>query len=301
MTEFELIDAIVAALGDRTSGPLVSVGPGDDAAVISVPRGMDVVSSIDALVAGVHFPAEAAPWLIGYRAIMVSASDLAAMGAANGWVIVGLTLPKVDADWVQALTDGMRAALVRANLRLVGGNLARGPLAVSVSVHGFVPAGRALLRSGARPGDSIWVTGTLGGAAAALLRGDLATYRTVDGLDELARRYYLPEARIDVGTALRGQASAVIDLSDGLLQDLGHLCRASGVGAELNLESIPVAPGATAALALRGGDDYELCFTAASPPSVLGVSTSCIGRIVATPGIRANGEQLGSSGYQHFA
>ncbi len=299
MTEFELIDAILATLGDRAAGPLTRVGPGDDAAVITVPRGMDVVSSIDTLVADVHFPADAAPWLIGYRAIMVSASDLAAMGAEHGWLIVGLTLPIPDVDWARALTEGMRAALMRANLRLVGGNIARGPLALGVSVHGCVPAGRALLRSGARPGDLIWVTGTLGGAAAALARGGLATYRSPEELDELARRYFLPEAQIGAGAVLREQASAAIDISDGLLQDLGHLCRASGVGAELDLDAIPITPGATLTHALSGGDDYELCFTAASPPR-LGVPVSCIGRIVATPGIRADGNDLGSVGFQHF-
>ena len=299
MTEFELIDAILATLGDRAAGPLTRVGPGDDAAVITVPRGMDVVSSIDTLVADVHFPADAAPWLIGYRAIMVSASDLAAMGAEHGWLIVGLTLPIPDVDWARALTEGMRAALMRANLRLVGGNIARGPLALGVSVHGCVPAGRALLRSGARPGDLIWVTGTLGGAAAALARGGLATYRSPEELDELARRYFLPEAQIGAGAVLREQASAAIDISDGLLQDLGHLCRASGVGAELDLDAIPITPGATLTHALSGGDDYELCFTAASPPR-LGVPVSCIGRIVATPGIRADGNDLGSAGFQHF-
>jgi thiamine-monophosphate kinase len=260
---------------------------------------MDVVSSIDTLVADVHFPADAAPWLIGYRAIMVSASDLAAMGAEHGWLIVGLTLPIPDVDWARALTEGMRAALMRANLRLVGGNIARGPLALAVSVHGCVPAGRALLRSGARPGDRIWVTGTLGGAAAALARGGLATYRSPEELDELARRYFLPEAQIGAGAVLREQASAAIDISDGLLQDLGHLCRASGVGAELDLDAIPITPGATLTHALSGGDDYELCFTAASPPR-LGVPVSCIGRIVATPGIRADGNDLGSAGFQHF-
>jgi len=299
VTEFEFIDAILATLGDRAAGPLTRVGPGDDAAVITVPRGMDVVSSIDTLVADVHFPADAAPWLIGYRAIMVSASDLAAMGAEHGWLIVGLTLPIPDVDWARALTEGMRAALMRANLRLVGGNIARGPLALAVSVHGCVPAGRALLRSGARPGDRIWVTGTLGGAAAALARGGLATYRSPEELDELARRYFLPEAQIGAGAVLREQASAAIDISDGLLQDLGHLCRASGVGAELDLDAIPITPGATLTHALSGGDDYELCFTAASPPR-LGVPVSCIGRIVATPGIRADGNDLGSAGFQHF-
>lgn len=301
MNEFELIDAIVAELGTAAKGPLVRVGPGDDAAVVEVPAGMEIVSSIDALVGDVHFPARAGAELIGYRAIMVSASDLAAMGAQDGFVLVGLNLPDDDADWVRALTVGMRRAVEQLDLRLVGGNIARGPLAIAVSVHGFAPRGQALLRSGARPGDRIWVTGELGGAAAALARGGLADCACEGDLDALGRRYFMPCARMPEGIALRGRAHSAIDISDGLLQDLGHILDASGVGADLDSTRVPVAAGATLAQALSGGDDYELCFTMAAAPPPLSVPVHCIGAVVAERGLRIDGRTVAAAGFRHFA
>ncbi|MBX3707147.1 MAG: thiamine-phosphate kinase [Pseudomonadales bacterium] len=300
MNEFELIDEIVATLGAAASGPLVRVGPGDDAAVTRVPPGMELISSIDALVGDVHFPAAAGPALIGYRAIMVSVSDLAAMGAEQGFVLVALNLPTDDPAWVRELTVGMREAAETLGVGLVGGNIARGPLAIAVSVHGFAPAGQALLRSGARPGDRIYVTGELGGAAAALARGGLADCRAADQLDPLARRYFRPRARLPEGIALRGRAHSAIDLSDGLLQDLGHILKASRVGARLDAAAIPVAEGATLEQALHGGDDYELCFTLAGALPPLGVPVYCIGEIVAESGLTINGKPVVTSGYQHF-
>jgi thiamine-monophosphate kinase len=300
VNEFELIDAIVAELGAAAVGPHVRVGPGDDAAVVEVAAGMEVISSIDALVGDVHFPAGAGPELIGYRAIMVSASDLAAMGAEDGFALVALNLPDDDPAWVRALTAGMRRAVQRLGISLVGGNIARGPLAITVSVHGFAPRGQALLRSGARPGDRIWVTGELGGAAAALARGGLADCRSEADLDALALRYFMPCARLPEGVALRGLASSAIDLSDGLLQDLGHILDASGVGAELEASHVPVAAGATLAQALAGGDDYELCFTLAAEPPPLGVPVHCIGTIVSEPGLRIDGHPAAAAGYRHF-
>jgi len=306
VNEFDLIDTITRTLGPVATGGRVRVGPGDDAAVVAAPPDSDVVSSIDALVGGVHFPLDAAPWLIGYRALMVSASDLAAMGAADGWVIVALNLPDDRPSWVQALTAGMRRAAEDIGVRIVGGNLARGPLAIAVSVHGYVPAKGALLRSGARPGDDIWVTGPLGAAAAALARGALSRFANADELDPLARRYFMPLARIAAGIALRGAASAAIDVSDGLLQDLGHLCAASAgassgpVGASLESDQIPLWPGATLEQALRGGDDYELCFTTGKDLPA-GLSAHRIGRIVAAPGVYLDGRPVHATGYQHFA
>jgi thiamine-monophosphate kinase len=300
VNEFELIDAIVTTLGPATTGPLVRVGPGDDAAVVRVPTGMELISSIDALVGDVHFPAAAGPALIGYRAIMVSASDLAAMGAEQGFALVALNLPGDDPIWVRELTCGMRRALEQLGIALVGGNIARGPLAISVSVHGFVPAGQALLRSGARPGDRIYVTGTLGAAAAALARGGLAECRDEADLDALSRRYFMPDARLPEGLALRDRASAAIDVSDGLLQDLGHILKASGVGADLASASVPRMPGVSLAQALAGGDDYELCFTLAGPPPALPAGVTWVGEIVATPGLRVDGRPVEAAGYRHF-
>ena len=301
MKEFLLIDRIVAALGEAAAGACVRIGPGDDAAVTATPPGMELVSSIDALVADVHFPAAAGPSLIGYRAIMVSASDLAAMGAAGGFILVALNLPEGDADWVAELARGMAEAADQLGLSVVGGNIAAGPLAVTVSVHGFVPAGQALTRAGARVGDDVFVTGHLGGAAAAVARGDLAGCQSPGDLDVLSDRYFRPRARLAEGVRLLGVASSAIDLSDGLLQDLSHIGERSGVGFDLEAPAVPVANGATLAQALSGGDDYELCFTMATVPPPLDVALHRIGRVVAKPGIRLNGKAADPSGYQHFA
>ena len=261
---------------------------------------MQIVSSIDALVGDVHFPARAGAELIGFRAIMVSASDLAAMGAEQGFALVALNLPGDDPEWTRALTTGMRRAVEQLGIGLVGGNIARGPLAIAVSVHGFVPRGQALLRSGARPGDGIYVTGELGGAAAALARDGLADCRQAADLDALARRYFMPSARMPEGIALRGRAHSAIDLSDGLLQDLGHILDASGVGAELESARIPVADGATLAQALSGGDDYELCFTLAGDPPPFAIPVHRVGMIVAERGLRLDGRPAPAAGYRHF-
>ncbi len=301
LSEFELIDVIVGELGEAAAGEWVRLGPGDDAAVTALPAGAELVSSIDALVAGTHFPPAAAADLVGYRSLMVSASDLAAMGADPAFALVAVSLEQADADWLRALARGMARACRELKLPLTGGNLTRGPLTISVSVHGHVPAGGALRRSGARPGDGVYVTGRLGGAAAALARGGLAraSLGGEDGLDQLARRYFLPRARIEAGRVLRGIASSLIDLSDGLVQDLGHICAASGVGVELSAELIPVEAGASLDQALSGGDDYELCFTAPAPPPDLGVPVTRIGQVVDGAGVTVDGRPV-SGGYRHF-
>ncbi len=299
MNEFELIDVVVAELGDAAAGHWVRTGPGDDASVTAVPDGMELVSSIDALVGGVHFPVEAGPELIGYRALMVSASDLAAMGADGGFALVAISLEHGEGAWLGALARGMGRAARACGIAVVGGNLARGPLTLAVSVHGYVPAGGALLRSGARVGDDVFVTGRLGAAAAAVARGGLPHLTSEAELDELSRRYFMPTARMAEGRALRGFATSAIDLSDGLLQDLGHVCAASGTGVELASAAVPVAGGATLAQALTGGDDYELCFTGRGEPPALAVPVHRIGRMVAGGGVRLDGRPAGG-GYQHF-
>jgi thiamine-monophosphate kinase len=276
------------------------VGPGDDAAVIIVPGDAELVSSIDALVADVHFPAAAGAALVGYRALMVSLSDLAAMGARAEFALVALTLPKLDADWARGLARGMARAARATGVSIVGGNIARGPLTITVSVHGWVPAGESILRNGAKPGDQIYLTGTLGGAAAALAGGKLAGCCDEADLDELQRRYFLPQARLTAGAALRGVASSAIDVSDGLLQDLQHVCRESGVAAHIHGEQIPLAVGAVLNQALTGGDDYELCFTCAAAPEDLGVAVTCIGAIEAGSGIYLDGSVVNASGFLHF-
>lgn len=300
MTEFELIDIIVDALGDVVGGSSVRVGPGDDAAVIAPPDGVDLIASIDSLVSGVHFPERAPPRLVGYRALMVSVSDLAAMGATPGYALVAVSVPRADARWVRDLARGLGEAARDCGIAVVGGNLARGGVCISVSVHGWAPPGTALSRSNAKAGDAIYVTGELGGAAAMLARGGLDDVRE-DELDALARRYFLPQPRLIAGERLRDVASAAIDVSDGLLQDLGHVCEASGVGAELELAAIPVAHGAQVNHALSGGDDYELCFTSSRSIPDLGCPVALIGRITAGPGIRIDGKAVSARGYAHFA
>jgi thiamine-monophosphate kinase len=291
VNEFELIDAIIDVLGPAAEGGLI--GPGDDCAVVAVPPGQLLVSSIDTLVSGVHFPADAAGELVGYRALMVTLSDLAAMGAEPAEVLVALTLEETDQRWALAVAAGMREAIADTGGSILGGNLARGPRSVTLSVHGFCAEPDLLRRNGAKPGDGIFVTGALGAAAAAV-----ALDRLDDPSDPLTVRYFRPRARVDAGRVLRGRASAAIDLSDGLLQDLDHVCQASGVGAELDPAAIPVAAGAELEHALGGGDDYELLFTAREKPE--GVEAWRIGTVSADSGIRLDGEPAAIKGYVHF-
>ncbi len=206
----------------------------------------------------------------------------------------------MDPQWTRQLAAGMARAAEAAGVPVVGGNIARGPLTITVSVHGWVPEGEAITRAGARPGDGVYVTGELGGAAAALARGGLADRHVEADLDALDARYFLPAPRLEAGRRLRGSASAAIDVSDGLLQDLGHLCRASGVGAELDSALVPVMAGANLEHALSGGDDYELCFTAAVEPGDLGVTCTRIGAVVPGSGITLDGLPVSAAGYQHF-
>jgi thiamine-monophosphate kinase len=221
------------------------------------------------------------------------------MGAGPGFALLAVSLQDDSRDWLCGLARGLRRAALELGLPLVGGNIARGPLTITVSVHGFVPAGGAILRSGARPGDGVYVTGALGAAAAALARGGLDSCATEADLDDLSRRYFLPRARLEAGVALRGAATSAIDLSDGLLQDLGHIADASGVAVALQAAAIPIAAGATLQQALSGGDDYELCFTCAGEPPPLGVAVARIGQIAPGSGVTVDG-RTASGGFQHF-
>ncbi len=255
--EFDLITRLTRALPCRRAD--VALGPGDDGALLRPPPGMVLVQTIDTCLEGVHFPAGMSAADIGWRSLAVNLSDLAAMGAEPAWGLLSLALPQADEDWLDSFAQGVGALATASGMDLVGGDMVRGPLAVSFALTGFLPEAQALRRSGARPGDEIWVTGVLGGGAAgfaAWQRGE----RTA-GLEAFLR----PQPCLVQGTGLRGLATAAIDVSDGLLQDLGHVLAASGVGAFLDLESLPLHPGLGGdeglAMALRGGDDYQLCFT----------------------------------------
>ncbi len=265
--EFDLIDHIVATLGDVAAGAGVALGPGDDAAVLTLPPGCQLVVSTDTLVAGRHYPEGAAPDAIGYRALAVATSDLAAMGAAAAWAVVSLTAERLERAWTAGFAEGLKRAAARFGLAVVGGNLARGPQSVTVTVHGHLPHGAAITRAGAKTGDAVYVTGELGAAKLAL--GDVERLRELSFADlddgEPPARYWRPTPRLAVGVGLRGVASAALDISDGLASDLDHLCQASGVRCEVEVSKLPVAAGCDPLMAASGGDDYELVFTA--PPA----------------------------------
>jgi thiamine-monophosphate kinase len=289
MNEFELINRITEILGATTRGDGVLIGPGDDAAVVTIPEGYDLVITTDTLVVGRHFPVNASGELVGYRSIGVNLSDLAAMGAEAKYCLVSLTMPEVDELWVDAFARGILRAASRFRVAIVGGNLSRGPLSISVAAHGIVPSRGALLRSGAQPGNRIFVSGQLGSGHAALAANE--------------QRFYMVEPRLDLGVALRGIATSAIDISDGLVADLGHICEASGVGARLLADSLPVAGGIERKQVLSCGDDYELLFTASEKPDVDEPITD-IGQIVEGSGVTVVSDaSLPSNvgtGYRHF-
>ncbi len=298
MNEFELIDSVLATLGEATLSDAVALGPGDDCAAVRPPPGEVLVSSIDCLVAGVHFPARAPAEQVGYRALMVSLSDLAAMGAAPSHALVSVSVDDDGAAWLTGLARGLRAAAAQTGVAVVGGNLSRGAAAVHVSVHGFAPEDALLRRDRAAVGDKLYVTGALGGAAAALARGGLDAGAD---LDALAERYFRPQARLDAGLRLRGHAACAIDISDGLLQDAEHLAAASGVQVQIVSAQLPIFPGASLEQALAGGDDYELLFAAAVPPPELGVAVTEIGFIAEGERVLVDGQPVTPRGYQHFS
>lgn len=295
--EFDLISRIrtraAHARGD------VALGIGDDAAVLAVPPGQQLVVAMDTLNAGVHFPDDTAPADLGWKALAVNLSDLAAMGAQPAWCTLSLSLPAADERWIDAFLDGFLEVASLHGMALVGGDTTRGPLSVCVTAHGLVENGGALRRDGAHVGDLVWVSGTLGDAA-----GALAQWTQGGAVDATLRaRLDRPTPRIAVGHALSGIATACIDVSDGLLADLGHVCTASGVGAEVSIDTLPWTEtlraafdcGSRRALQATGGDDYELCFT--TPPSSreavaqvaerTGVALVRIGRIVDGAEVRA--------------
>ena len=315
VAEFDLIARIRARAATRGD---VILGIGDDAALLQPPAGMQLVVAMDTLNSGVHFPPETAAADIGWKALAVNLSDLAAMGAQPAWCTLSLSLPDADAGFVDGFLDGFLELAERHGVALVGGDTTRGPLSVCVTVHGFVEPGTALRRAGARAGDEIWISGTVGDAAAAL-----AQWRAGRGADAALRsRLDRPIPRVALGRALRGIASSCIDVSDGVLADLGHVCEASGIGALLDVDALPGSEALRLAfdveprrvLQATGGDDYELCFTA--PPETgeaivraaasADVAVARIGRIIEGEGIATHAADGGAwsapgTGWIHFA
>ncbi|TCV94384.1 thiamine-phosphate kinase [Biostraticola tofi] len=300
----------------------VAVGIGDDCALLSVDEKKLIAVSTDTLVSGIHFLPDISPADLGYKSLAVNLSDLAAMGADPAWLSLALTLPEVNEPWLAAFSDSLFDLLNYYGMQLIGGDTTRGPLSLTLTIQGLIPAGSALTRSGARIGDWIYVTGTLGDSAAglAILQDRLTVAEKADR-DYLLSRHLRPQPRILQGQALRKLASSAIDLSDGVIADLQHILKRSDCGARLFLDEIP----RSAALlrqtsmeqslqwALAGGEDYELCFTV---PEInrgaldvalghTGADFTCIGQI----GPKSEGIQFISNnrpveniwlGYDHF-
>ncbi|PQP02800.1 thiamine-phosphate kinase [Pseudomonas frederiksbergensis] len=317
MGEFELIRNFFAAAPCAQGGEGVALGIGDDCALLAVPPGEQLAISTDTLVAGVHFADPCDPFLLGQRALAVAVSDLAAMGATPVAFTLALTLPTGTADWLQAFARGLNLMAQNCRVALVGGDTTRGPLSLTMTVFGRVPTGLALTRSGARPGDLLCVGGELGNGAGALPL--VLGQRTAEAAiaDPLLAHYWSPQPQLALGQALRGRATAALDISDGLLADCGHIALASKVGIQLERHKLPLSkallaflgqPGAEQA-ALSGGDDYVLAFTL--PPAELssllanGWPIHVLGQVIAGQGVillDADGHDITPPirGYQHF-
>ena len=315
-SEFELIRRYFSRPARRAV-----LGVGDDAALVRLPREMELAVSTDMLVCGTHFLPAADPRRLGHKALAVNLSDMAAMGAQPRWAFLSLSLPKVDVRWLRAFSSGFYALARAHGVDLAGGDTTRGPLNLCITILGAVPRGKALRRDGARPLDDIWVSGALGTAALGLAhrQGRIALHAR--DAARCARALDMPQPRIRLGIALRGLANSAIDVSDGVLADLGHICERSQLGADVWLERIPhsrllsrVSERAVANRALiAGGDDYELCFTASAArrgaitrlARRVGVPLSCVGSMRAGRGVRlidSSGREIAyrKGGFDHF-
>jgi len=314
MSEFDLIKRYFT----RTT-PSAILGVGDDAALLRIADGMELAVSTDMLVGGTHFFPDTDPYQLGHKTLAVNLSDLAAMGATPRWATLALSLPNADENWLRRFSTGFFALAEEHGVELVGGDTTRGPLNLCVTIMGEVPKGKALRRSGARAGDDVWVSGTLGVAALGLahLQGKIALPEN-DRLSCLAALHQ-PQPRVALGLALRDIARSTIDISDGLLADLGHILESSGVGAELQFAAIPkvkahdLDESLLRHCVLSGGDDYELCFTAPAARSgeidaialKLQLPLTRIGSINAGQGCTVRTAEGGvlkirESGYDHF-
>lgn len=316
--EFEIIAKYFTSARHRKD---VLLGVGDDAAVVEVPAGLKLVAAVDTINEGVHFPGGTAAADIGYRALAVNLSDMAAMGAAPRWFTLSLSLPGPDEAWLGEFASGLLELANDHDLELIGGDTVKGPLSISVQILGTVASDRWLTRSAGRAGDVIFVSGVPGEAAAGLrlLLDQDARAGTLGG-KHLLGRFLRPEPRVELGAKIRTVAHAAMDISDGLLTDLRKLCTASGCGAHIDLEALPPSPpmrslfdaGRVAAWQLGGGDDYELLFTVPSErlleiEALLADQVRCtpIGRLIAGGGVQCcrQGEPVDvtAAGFDHFA
>lgn len=297
------------------------LGVGDDCALLAPTPGMQLAVSSDMLLEGRHFAPQDSPAGLGHKALAVNLSDLAAMGATPRWATLAIALPAADDAWLTAFARGFFRVADLLGIELVGGDTTRGALTISITVIGEVPPGQALRRDGAKPGDDVWVSGTLGSAALALAYRQGRLFMEQVDAAKVLPALYLPTPRVALGVALRGVATSAIDISDGLLGDLGHILERSRVGATLEFTSLPTLPVTQAYLhekvardcVLAGGDDYELCFTAPAAQreaveaaaQAAAVAVTRVGRINAEPGLAlvdADGKPLPfeKTGYDHF-
>ncbi|HKI73817.1 MAG TPA: thiamine-phosphate kinase [Pseudomonadales bacterium] len=314
--EFDIIERYFSGLIPGDSEGIVQ-GPGDDCAILDIPDDRHLCVSTDTLIAGVHFPELTPAAAVAHRTLAANLSDLAAMGAKCFAFTLALTLPNEDERWLQEFSSSLSDLVSRFHIPLIGGNLARGALSITVTVLGTLPRGKGLKRSGANADDDIYVSGSLGDAGGALQligKGGIAP-------QALADRFYYPEPRLRLGEALLDLASAAVDISDGLAADLGHVCRASGVGASIEIDAIPLSAALVGQfdndraleLAVSSGDDYELCFTAPRSSrqeieriaGTTATRVTRIGRVVAGSGVgfvdsAGKPRQFEIAGYEHF-
>ena len=320
MKEFDLIDRFFKNGGHQRKDVLIGIG--DDAALTKVAENQCLATTTDTLVSGVHFLEDTPARAVAYKAVAANLSDLAAMGAEPAWINLSLSLPNSEATWLEEFTEGLYELCQYYSVQLIGGDTVSGPLSLTITAQGFVPQASALTRKGAQPGDWVYVTGNLGDAGAGLdiLRGELAAVG--EDAAYLVKRHYYPSPRVMAGTTLRRSASACIDISDGLLADLGHVLEASGCGALIHVDRLPISEhlanvvDAEKAIqyGLTAGDDYELLFTIGEELkskvetafSSFNIQATCIGQVTGAQGkieLKHNDkpyQHTGRKGFEHF-
>ncbi len=319
MKEFELIKHFFTKQAVKRKD--VVLGIGDDCAVLSPIENQNIVVTTDTLVAGVHFPFETSPRAIGHKAVAVNLSDIAAMGAKPSWLSLAITLPNIDEAWLIEFCEGVFELCEFYNVELIGGDTTQGPLSITITAQGLTPEGSYLSRSGAKSGDWLYVTGELGDAALALQQITGKVDIEAQFIDIIKNKLDYPKPRVLAGQTLREYASSAIDLSDGLIADLGHICQASNVGANIVLDALPLSTimrdslltDDAITLALSGGDDYELLFTVNEDNKVgmetamshAGTKVTCIGQLNASQTISTTLNNkpipINTVGFEHFS
>ena len=313
MTEFDLIYKLLNTQSQQRSDVLTGIG--DDCAILSVPENHSLAVSMDTLVAGVHFPESASAYSIGYKSLAVNLSDLAASGATPAWITLSLTMPDADEDWVKEFVRGVFTLANKHNVQLIGGDTCKGPLSISIQAHGFVK--KAMLRSGAKTDNLIYISETLGDAALGLksYQGDNTVEATC------IKQFNQPEPRVELGLAINNIATSCIDISDGLISDITHICKQSQCGADIYLDKIPLSTAyqryyndkPDIIQALSFGDDYELCFTIEKSDQKnidkisheTGLNLTCIGTISTESNVRCFNQSnelvdISRRGFEHF-